>query len=248
MTKIHNSCGLCRIDIENLTVKSGNNTLIDNINISFHCGQLTALIGRNGAGKTTLIKSILGEKKYSGNISYKEYNNNEIKRPCIGYVPQNISFDKYTPISVIDFLSSLKQKEPIWLGHKKTNYNEIKNKLIEMNCEHIINRKLGEISGGELQRVLLTAALDPIPDFLILDEPVSGVDINGLDLFYKSISKIRDNYHIAILLVSHDLSLIKKYADNVVLIDKTILENGNTNYVFKTNSFKKIFGFMELEV
>ena len=248
MTKTHNSCGLCRIDIENLTVVSGQDILIENINLDFHCGQLTALIGRNGAGKTTLIRAILGEREYTGNISYKEHNNGEIKRPRLGYVPQHLIFDKNTPVSVIDFMTASKSKRPVWLGHRKKDREKIKNQLEELECGHVIDRRLGELSGGELQRVLLATALDPLPDFLILDEPVSGVDINGLDLFYKMVSKLRDNYHIAILLVSHDLSLIKKYADKAVLIDKTVVASGDVDEVFKTDSFKQIFGFIDLEV
>lgn len=247
MTKAHNSCGLCRIDIENLKVTSGQDTLIENINLDFHCGQLTALIGRNGAGKTTLIKAILGEREYSGNIIYKEHNNNEIKRPRIGYVPQHLIFDRNTPVSVIDFMTATKSKQPVWFGHRKKERENIIKQLESLECSHVIDRKLGELSGGELQRVLLATALEPLPDFLILDEPVSGVDINGLDLFYKTVSKLRDNYHIAILLVSHDLSLIKKYADKAVLIDKTVVASGDVEEVFKTDVFKQIFGFMDME-
>ena len=82
-----------------------------------------------------------------------------------------------------------------------------------------------------------------MPDLLILDEPVSGVDQSGLDLFYKKITSIRDEYHIAILLVSHDLNLIKQYADRAVLIDKTVVEDGSVDDVFKTEAFNKAFGY-----
>ena len=248
MNKIHNSCGLCKIDIKNLTVTSGSDTLLDNINLDFHCGQLTALIGKNGAGKTTLIKTILGERNFTGNISYKEHNEKDIKRPIIGYVPQQLSFDKNTPVSVLDFMIATNSNRPVWLFHKKSQREKIKEQLEKLNCSHVIDRKLGDLSGGELQRVLLATALEPMPDFLILDEPVSGVDVNGLDIFYKTVSELRDNYHIAIHLASHDLSLIKKYADKVVLLDKTVIESGDVDTVFKTDAFKKTFGFMDLEV
>ena len=80
-----------------------------------------------------------------------------------------------------------------------------------------------------------------MPDLLILDEPVSGMDVSGLDLFYKNVTNLRDKYHIAILLVSHDLNLIKKYADKVILIDKTILAQGSPEDVFDTDVFKSSF-------
>lgn len=238
---IHNSCGLCRIDIENLTVKSGQDVLIENITMDFHCGQLTALIGKNGAGKTTLLKAILGERRYTGMIRYKRYDEKEIKNLKIGYVPQQLLFDKSTPISVLDFIMAAKVRRPVWLGSQTKEKEIIKNHLELFQCRHVIDRRLGDLSGGELQRVLLALATDPMPDFLILDEPVSGVDINGLDLFYKTVSNLRNQYHIAILLVSHDLNLIKQYADKAILLDKTILAQGETEAVFHTKTFQSLF-------
>lgn len=238
---IHNSCGLCRVDIKNLTVKSGQDILIENITMDFHCGQLTALIGKNGAGKTTLLKAILGERPYTGTISYKRYDEEEIKKLKIGYVPQQLSFDKSTPVSVLDFIMAAKVKRPVWLGNKKKEKEKVRKHLELFQCSHIVDRRLGDLSGGELQRVLLAMATDPMPDFLILDEPVSGVDINGLDLFYKTVSELRDQYHIAILLVSHDLNLIKEYADKAILLDKTVLAQGEVEEVFQTQAFQFLF-------
>lgn len=240
---VHNSCGLCRVEIENLSVKSGKDILLDNINLEFHCGQLTALIGRNGAGKTTLLKAILGEKKYTGKIHYEKHDGKEMKNIVIGYVPQQLLFDKSMPVSVADFMMATKTKKPIWLGYSKQQKQNLKNRLQEMDCEHILDRKLGDLSGGELQRVLLTMAIEPMPDLLILDEPVSGVDATGLDLFYKKVTYLRNTYHIAVLLVSHDLALIRRYADKVVLLDKTVAEQGDAEDVFQTKAFQQTFGY-----
>ena len=241
MTETHNSCGLCHIDIKNLTVKSGNDILINNINMDFHCGQLTALIGRNGAGKSTLLKAIIGENNYTGEIIYSNFDSKRISRPIIGYVPQQLLFDKNSPVSVLDFMAAAKGSRPVWLGQRKKDRLEIQNRLETMECAKVIDRSLGDLSGGELQRVLLSTAIDPMPDLLILDEPVSGMDVSGLDLFYKNVTNLRDKYHIAILLVSHDLNLIKKYADKVILIDKTILAQGSPEEVFNTDVFKSSF-------
>ncbi|NLK37520.1 MAG: metal ABC transporter ATP-binding protein [Epulopiscium sp.] len=239
---IHNRCGLCRIDISNLSVYSGEDILIENINMDFHCGQLTALIGKNGAGKTTLIRAILGERKFTGKIRYQRHDNQEIKRPITGYVPQQLTFDKNMPVSVMDFMLAGKKNPPVWLRQRKAEKEHILKRLEQMHCAHVANRKLGELSGGELQRVLLTAATDPMPDLLILDEPASGVDAAGLDLFYKTVSELRNQYHMAILLVSHDLDLIRKYADKVVLINKTVIEQGEVAEVFATDAFRESFG------
>ena len=240
---VHNSCGLCRVEIENLSVKSRKDILLDNVNLEFHCGQLTALIGRNGAGKTTILKAILGEKKYTGKIHYEKHDGKEMKNIIIGYVPQQLLFDKSMPVSVADFMMATKTKKPVWLGYSKQQKQNLKNRLQEMDCEHILDRKLGDLSGGELQRVLLTMAIEPMPDLLILDEPVSGVDATGLDLFYKKVTYLRNTYHIAVLLVSHDLALIRRYADKVVLLDKTVAEQGDAEDVFQTKAFQQTFGY-----
>lgn len=241
--KSHNNCGLCCIDIKDLCVTNHGDKIIDNINITLHCGELTAIIGRNGAGKTTLLQSIINERPYTGSITFKSHMNTEIKKPKIGYVPQQLTFDKSTPVSVADFMLSTVAKRPIWLGGEKSRIKDIENRLESLKIGYLLNRPLGSLSGGEIQRVLLLTALEPMPDLLILDEPVSGVDQSGLDLFYKKITSIRDEYHIAILLVSHDLNLIKQYADRAVLIDKTVVEEGSVDDVFKTEAFNKAFGY-----
>lgn len=120
--------------------------------------------------------------------------------------------------------------------------------LEEMDCSYLAERRLGALSGGELQRVLLALATDPVPDLLVLDEPVSGVDLAGLDLFYKRVTQLRDQQHMAVLLVSHDLGLIRQYADKVVLLDKTILAEGDADAVFQTEAFLDTFGFSKEEV
>ena len=244
----HNSCGLCKVEIKNLSVTDGKDVLIENINSTLYCGQLTALIGKNGAGKTTLIRAILGERHYSGTISYKAHDGNTHINPKIGYVPQQLLFDKSSPVSVLDFFCACTNKHPVWLGHSKKQIEIVKSKLDKFNCGNILYRKLGDLSGGELQRLLLATAIEPMPDMLILDEPVSGIDTPGLEMFYNMVTSLRDNYHIPILLVSHDLGLIRKYADNIILMDKTILDQGESEAVFSGEKFKNAFGLNFEEV
>lgn len=240
---IHNSCGLCKVNVENLSVYDGKDPIIQDVNMEFHCGELTALIGKNGSGKTTLVKALLGERVHSGKITYLNHEDGKIKKLTIGYVPQQLLFDKSTPISVLDFMAATVSNRPVWLGHKKSTREIIQKRLDDFNVGHLIDNCLGDLSGGELQRVLLAVAIDPLPDLLILDEPVSGVDINGLDMFYKKVAELRHKYHMAILLVSHDLSLIKSYADRIVLMDKTVIAQGSPDEVYETKAFKDIFGY-----
>lgn len=243
---VHNSCGLCEINIRDLSVISEGDTLLEQINLDFHCGQLTALIGRNGAGKTTLLRAILGERKFTGEIRFKKFDDAKMNRPITGYVPQRLDFDRSMPLSVLDFMSAGGCGYPVWFGHKKQQVKKIKERLEAVACGHVLHRQLGNLSGGELQRVLLAMATDPMPDLLILDEPVSGMDVAGMDLFYKTVTELRDKYHLAILLVSHDLNLIHQYADKVVLLDKTVVIQGNVEEVFASEAFRKTFGLLDV--
>ena len=245
---IHNNCGLCKASIANLSVYDGDEAIIYDVNMEFHCGEITALIGKNGSGKTTLIKALLGERPHTGSITYLDHKDGKIKKLAIGYVPQHLLFDKNSPVSVLDFMASAVNKRPVWLGHSKSVRASVQKRLDSFSAGHVIDRPLGDLSGGELQRVLLAMAIEPLPDLLILDEPVSGIDINGLDTFYKKVSELRNKYHIAILLVSHDLSLIKNFADRIVLMDKTVVAQGSPNDVYKTQAFIDTFGYTIKEV
>lgn len=245
---IHNSCGLCSIEMKHITVVSGEDTLLEDVNLTFHCGELTALIGKNGAGKTTLLRTLLGERRYQGRISFTDHHGTVLPVPRIGYVPQHLDFDRSMPVSVSDFIAAARGSRAVWLGKNKKKKESIKKMLEEMDCSYLAERRLGALSGGELQRVLLALATDPVPDLLVLDEPVSGVDLAGLDLFYKRVTQLRDQQHMAVLLVSHDLGLIRQYADKVVLLDKTILAEGDADAVFQTEAFLDTFGFSKEEV
>ncbi len=244
MTKgIHNSCGLCSIAMQHITVVSGDDILLRDVNLTFHCGELTALIGKNGAGKTTLLRTLLGERRYEGQISFTDHHGTVLPMPRIGYVPQHLDFDKSMPVTVEDFLAAARGGRAVWLGKRKETKAQIRQMLEEMHCGYLAERRLGALSGGELQRVLLALAVDPVPDLLVLDEPVSGMDAAGLDLFYKRVTELRDRQHMAILLVSHDLDLIRQYADRVVLLDKTVIAQGDADEVFATDAFRRAFGF-----
>ena len=242
------NCKLCRIALENVSVVRGGQTLLQDVSMHIHCGQLTVLIGQNGAGKTTLIRALLGEYAHGGTIRHVDGEGRDVAHMRTGYVPQHLDFDKSMPISVSDFIAAAKGGSPVWLGKQKKMQAHIREILEDMECGYLAERRLGALSGGELQRVLLALATDPVPDLLVLDEPVSGVDMAGLDLFYKRVTELRDKQHMAILLVSHDLGLIRKYADRVVLLDKTVVAQGDANKVFATDAFREAFGFSFEEV
>lgn len=236
-----NCCGCCCTRVENFNVTYGNNKIIENVNLHIHCGELTAIIGPNGAGKTTLLKAMLGEIPHTGKLIFEDVEGDG-GVPIIGYVPQQLNFDMTTPTSVLDVFMACNTSSPAWLGASKSFKKEVKESLSIVKAEHLINRRIGALSGGELQRVLLALALDPIPDLLFLDEPVSGIDQNGLELFYNTVSDVRKKFDLSIILVSHDLDLVEKYADRVVLLNKTVISNGTPNEIFSNEATRKLFG------
>ncbi len=235
-------CGLCCTKIENVGVVYGQQPVLKDVNIHIHCGELTALIGPNGAGKSTLLKALLGEIKHTGQLKFVDAKGVHTGHPVIGYVPQNLNLDQGSPTSVLDIFMACKSKFPTWLGIPKNIENEVKESLARVKASHLIHRKIGALSGGELQRVLLALALDPIPDILLLDEPVSGIDRNGMELFYKIVSEIRRKYDLSVILVSHDLDMVRKYADRVVLLNGTVISNGTPQEVYNDKRFLKTFG------
>ncbi len=236
------ACGLHCTKINNIGVKIGNEEILKNVSIHIHCGELTVIIGRNGAGKTTLLKAILGEIEHTGDITFVDKKDNISKKIKIGYVPQSINVEKHMPTTVYDLFASCITHIPVFLRKDKKIYNEIKEQLKIFGAENLIDKSIGDLSGGELQRVLISIATKPTPNLLILDEPVSGIDRNGIKEFYKIINKLKTEYDMSIILVSHDLDLAKKYADKVILLDKEVIKEGTPEDVFKSLEFKNRFG------
>lgn len=226
-------CGLHCIKAENISVKIGKDEIIKNVNIHIHCGELTVIIGRNGAGKSTLLKALLGEVKHTGKIEIYDKKEQKYDKLKIGYVPQSMNIEKHMPTTVYDFVAAIISNKPIWIKKDEKLYNQIKQHLKLFEAEDLIDKSMGDLSGGELQRVLLAVATLSEPNLLILDEPVSGIDKNGIKLFFDLINKLKTEHDMAIILVSHDLDMVKKYADKVILLDKTIIKKGTPEEVFR---------------
>ena len=123
---------------------------------------------------------------------------------------------------------------------------EIRKALEVFEAENLIDRQVCNLSGGQLQRVLLAMAIMNEPNLLLLDEPVSGVDQNGMELFYRTMEYLKNNFDLSIILISHDLDYVVQYADKVILLDKTILKEGSAKEVFASEEFHSVFGVEEL--
>lgn len=236
------NCGFHCIKMKDINVKLGQDIILRDVNIHIHCGNLTTIIGRNGAGKSTLIKAILGEIPYKGQILFQDTRDKKMMDMKVGYVPQSINIDKNTPTSVYDLFASFISNKPVFLYKDKKLYKQIKESLGLFEADHLIDKTVSELSGGELQRVLLSIAITPIPNLLLLDEPVSGIDKNGMELFYSNIKYLKDNYDLAIIMISHDFEFVRKYSDQVILLDQTIVKEGSPEEVLNSEEFKEEFG------
>ena len=234
-------CGFHCIKIVDLGVAFGEQTVLENVNLHIHCGQMTAVIGRNGAGKSTLVRAILNEVPHTGEIQFKNKMNNNMANLKMGYVPQAVNIDRTTPLSVYDMFQSFTGRLPILLKSKK-EHQHVREALAEFDVDGLIDQPVGTLSGGQLQRVLLAMAVHDTPNLIILDEPVSGIDKNGMDAFYEKMKYLKETHDLAIILVSHDLDYVYKYADNVILIDKTVTAAGKPKQVFESEAFKRVFG------
>ena len=233
----------CSVKIEELSVRKGSTEILNQVNLPANHGEILALIGRNGAGKTTLRKAILGQTPYSGRISYFNCQGKRIDRPRIGYVPQFLAFDRSTPVTVEDLFCANRSRIPAWMSHGKKRQKEAESLLEKVGGTGLFRKKLGALSGGELQRVLLAFALDPLPDLLLLDEPVSAVDRKGVGVFYDLVTSLRSEYHMPVILVSHDLGHVKKYASKAAFLqDGTVAMQNAVDKVLNNPQVREAFG------
>lgn len=235
------SCGhSCCLRVENLSVKIGADPILTDINLHVHCGEMVALIGPNGAGKSTFLKTILGQREYSGVITFSEPGQRS-KKPRIGYVPQSPAFDPSDPVSVADLFACCMSKRPSFLGLSKQMRQTVSECLERVHARELMDKRVGTLSGGELQRVLLALALEPLPNILILDEPLSGVDVEGMETLMDMLDEIRKTYDLSILMTTHDFSMLSRYADQVVLIDRSVRIQGKPDVVLSSDAFHQAF-------
>ena len=234
-------CGhSCCLRVENLNVEIGENSILKDVNLHVHCGQMVALIGPNGAGKSTFLKAILGQREYRGIIAFSEPGQRS-QKPRIGYVPQSPAFDLSDPVSVADLFSCCLSSRPAFLGQSKNQRKHILECLDRVHGTDLLDKRVGTLSGGELQRVLLALALEPMPNILILDEPLSGVDVEGMETLMDMLDEIRKTYDLSILMTTHDFTMLERYADMVVLIDHGVVAMGSPAQVLNSPQFRETF-------
>ncbi len=232
--------GACCLRVSDLGVTVEGRTILQGVDLHIHCGQIVALIGPNGAGKSTLFKAILGQQPHTGSIQF-ERSGGKRARPRVGYVPQSPAFQRGEPVSVLDLFAAAISPWPVFLPVPRSLRDRVSQCLARVHGETLIDQRLGSLSGGELQRVLLALALEPLPHILILDEPFSGVDVEGELRLLRLLDELRRVFDLSVLLSTHDFSNLCDYADKVVLMKETVLKVGPAREVMDSPEFAQVF-------
>lgn len=211
---------------DQLTVKFGQQPVLENINLSLKPSQIATLIGPNGSGKSTLVKALIGAIKPSaGHI-------NRSRDLKIGYVPQRLYLDPTLPMTVHRFINLPKRHAS----------RDIAEALEQAGVEHLLNVAMNHLSGGQLQRVLLARALLSRPSLLLLDEATQGLDHRGVAEFYQRIEQIRQRSQCAVLMVSHDLHVVMRTADHVICLNRHVCCEGQPEKVTASPQYHALFG------
>ena len=224
------------LSVENLNVSYSHHHVLEDISFQIERGQFVCVIGPNGGGKSTLLKALVGLLPIRSGTIRREAKN-------IGYVPQQLRIDSAVPLRVDEFLSLKLSKRRVWFGPGQTR-TTAKKKLEEIGAAHLIDRQLSELSGGEFQRILIAYALLDNPDLLLLDEPMTGLDVRGGMSFDGLLHHLNDHVGMTILMVSHDLHLVEHVSDQVLCINRTVHCHGSPDQVLQPDNLSKAYGHL----
>jgi len=225
------------VEFRHVTVCQGGLTILDDINAVIPAGSCTVIVGPNGAGKTTLLLALLGQVRFRGSIVTPGS-----RFPRVGYVPQRLDLDRAMPLTVTEFMVLGHQKTPLWLGTRAAHRRRAEELLDQVRAGHLARRRMGDLSGGETQRVLLALALGQKPELLILDEASSGVDINGGMLFCELLDEMRLAWGYTQVMVSHDLGTVAHHATHVIGLKGRVLAEGSPPDVLNSKVLAELFG------
>lgn len=229
-----------QISVKQLSFSYGNSVALDNLNFQVNQGDYIGLIGPNGGGKTTLVKILLGLLHPSkGEISLFQSKYPDLTlNTKIGYVPQRASQNLANfPATVSEIVASGLVKPSLESPRKK-----VERALKITEIEKLANKLISNLSGGELQKVLIARALVSEPEILILDEPIVGVDTPSQDGFYQFLKKLNQDLKITIIFVSHDLEVITKQANKIFCLNKKLSCHHDPKSLLSDHSIQEIFG------
>ena len=232
------------VEVHDLHVSFDGTHVLRGVNMRVPQGQIVALIGPNGSGKTTLLRCLLGLQKFSqGEIRiFGERDVNKVL-PRIGYVPQRLALERSFILSVREFLALRLRETQQWFWHSHKQLDElIRPTLANIGVEALLDRPIAQLSGGQLQRVLIAFALLRKPELLLLDEPTAGVDTPGEETFYDLIADVQRQNMLTVILVSHDLSMVYSHASRVYALNGVICCEGAPAEVMNAESLKQAYG------
>ena len=214
-----------------VSVRRSGLAILEHVNATVPQGRCTVIVGPNGAGKTTLILALIDVMTGRSGKPLR-----------LGYVPQRISIDRGMPLTVVEFLVMGIQKRPLWLGIRPSLKAHLLELLSMVKAEHLASRRLGDLSGGEMQRVLLALALQQEPELLVLDEPSAGVDFQGEHLFCELLDELRAAKGFTQLMVSHDLGMVFHHATHVICLKRHVFAEGTPDEVLTQENLMALFG------
>lgn len=221
------------IEAKQLTLSFGAEPLFSDLTLQINKGEFVAVIGPNGSGKTSFVKLVLGlYKPTSGNIHVYE--------PRIGYVPQYLQKDEFSPLTVRE-LFFLKLSGAHFLTRRAVDDEAVRLALRKTKMEHVIDRNLRHLSGGEYQRVMIAYAIVDKPGLLILDEPVSGIDVHGEQEFFNMLERIHTEEKMTVLMISHDLNVVYRYASQVICLNRKLICQGVPSTVLTQDAIEQTF-------
>jgi len=233
--------------VENLCVKKSGRPLLETVSFSVEEGRIVAILGPNGAGKTTLIKAILGLMEYeTGSVSLFgrpfKHNNGVIR---VGYVPQRLEFDRTFPLTTAELLRfTIPPFYSIPFRRQRTGPEAIGSLLEVVGARDLMDRSIGSLSGGELQRVMMAKAIVNNPRILFLDEPASGVDIEGQERFHDLVKRLNKERRLTVILISHDLNVVYRFADDVLCLNRRLVCSGRPEETLTDEVIKSVYGEM----
>lgn len=214
----------------------GGNLVLKKVNFKVESGSIHCIIGPNGGGKTSLLKAMLGQMPHSGSIRMCGSREDWV----IGYVPQVLDFDRTLPITIDDFMAITCQNRPAFLGIEKKTDDNVKVILEMVGLKEKRKRILGQLSGGEMQRLLLAQALLPTPDLLVLDEPAAGLDKKGASILHDLLLELKRG-GTTIFWIHHDLKEVTEISDEVTCINQFVMFSGKPGDVLTVDRIFDVF-------
>ncbi|MEA2695262.1 MAG: zinc transport system ATP-binding protein [Acidobacteriota bacterium] len=209
------------LEVRDLGVRHGREVLLSGVDLTVRRGSIHVVVGPNGAGKSTLLAGILGRTAFTGSIVAHWRGKGRI-----GYLPQSFAVDRTLPVTVTDFLALARQRRPVCFGVERGTRQRIEGLLARVGLSGLGDRMLSVLSGGELRRVLLANAIDPLPELLLLDEPAAGLDERAIGRMEETLLSLKREAQLTVLMVSHDLGQVRRLADRVTLLNRTVERDG----------------------